>query len=53
MPIQIYDNSVVGKVWHLWEDSGARISTMAWGTTPNQPLLGLLEATAQPGLVLN
>lgn len=53
VPIQVYDQTVIGKVQHLWEDSGARISTLAWGTTPNQPLLGLLEATSQPGPVLN
>lgn len=53
MPITVYDGSVTGKLWHLREDGGARISTMAWGGTPNQPLLGLLEATAQPGPVLN
>lgn len=53
IPIQVFDKSATGKVWHLSEDSGARISTLVWGTTPNQPLLGLLEATAQPGPVLN
>lgn len=53
VPIQVYDQTVIGKVWHFWEDSGARISTLAWGTTPNQPLLGIMEATAQPGPVLN
>lgn len=53
VPIQVFDQTVIGKVWHLYEDGGERISTLAWGTTPNQPLLGLLEATAQPGPVLN
>lgn len=53
VPITIYDQTVIGKPWHLWEDSGARISTLVWGTTPNQPLLGLLEATSQPGPILN
>ena len=53
VPIQIFDGSTLGKAWHFWEDSGERVTTLAWGTTPNQPLLGILEATQQPGPVLN
>lgn len=53
IPISIYDNSATGPVWHTWEDSGTRISTLAWATTPDQRLLGILEAVAQPPPALN
>lgn len=53
IPLQVFDGSALGKVWHLWEDGGERVTTLAWGTTPNQPLVGILEATQQPGPVLN
>lgn len=61
VPIQIYDNSngsatqgsSNNQVLHTWDDNGARISTLVRTTTPDQRLLGLLEATMQPGPVLN
>jgi hypothetical protein len=53
VPIQVYDGSATGQVYHLWEDAGARISTIVNATTPDNRLLGLLEAVAQPGPILN
>lgn len=49
VPIQVFDQTVTGTVWHTWEDSGARISTLAYATTPDQRLLGILEGTAMSG----
>jgi hypothetical protein len=45
VPLQIFDQTVTGQAWHTWEDSGVRISTFAFATTPDQRLLGLAEAT--------
>lgn len=53
IPMTVYDGSATGSVIHLWEDSGARVTTVARSTTPNQNVIGVLEATAQPGLPLN
>jgi hypothetical protein len=59
VPIQVYDLSAgypgtsSGQPWHTWADSGARISTIAWATTPDRRPLGILDAVAQPGPVLN
>ncbi len=53
VPIAVYDGSATGPLWHLWEDSGERIVTVVRSTTPNQNVIGVLEATAQPGPVLN
>jgi hypothetical protein len=53
IPISIYDNSTTGPLWHLYDDGGERITTVVQATTPNQPVLGVLEATAQPGAVMN
>ena len=44
--ISMYDQTVVGNTpVHTWEDSGARVSTFLYATTPDQRLLGLCEAT--------
>lgn len=43
--IQAFDQSTIGTPVHTWEDSGARISTFVYATTPDQRLLGLCEAT--------
>lgn len=61
--LAIYDNSnnsstasgSVGnnQVLHTWGDSGARISTLVRTTSPDQRLIGVLDATMQPGPVLN
>lgn len=53
IPVAVYDQGAGGQPWHTWDDSGARISTLAWSTTPDQQLLGVAEAVAQPGPVLN
>ncbi len=53
VPMTVYDGSATGPVMHLWEDSGARVVTVVNSTTPNQNVIGVLEATAQPGPVLN
>jgi hypothetical protein len=53
IPITIYSNTVTGPVWHTWEDSGNRISTIVSATTPDQRIVGLLEATSQPAPILN
>jgi hypothetical protein len=52
IPISVYDMSVGGPPWHVVDDSGARISTLAWTTTPNATLMGIAEATRM-GLGLN
>ncbi|HEV2347388.1 MAG TPA: carbohydrate binding domain-containing protein [Actinocrinis sp.] len=53
IPIQVFDKSATGPLWHLWDDGGARITTSVQSTTPGQNILGVLEATMQPGPVLN
>lgn len=61
VPLQIYDNSngtstqgsANNQVVHTWEDSGGRIGTLVQAPTPDRRLLGLCEATVQPGPVLN
>lgn len=53
VPLQIYDNTAFGQPWHIWSDNGGRVGTMIWATTPDQRLIGLLDAIAQPGPVLN
>jgi hypothetical protein len=53
VPIAIYDNSASGRPWHTWDDGGASIGTLVYATTPDQRLIGILEATSQPGPVLN
>jgi hypothetical protein len=53
IPVAVYDQTPGGQVWHTWDDAGARISTLAWATTPDARLLGVAEAIAQPGPVLN
>ena len=46
--ISMYDQTVIGNTpVHTWEDSGARISTFIYATTPDQRLIGLCEATTQ------
>jgi hypothetical protein len=40
----VWDQSPGGQVLHTWEDSGARITSMVYGSADGQ-LLGLLEAT--------
>lgn len=61
VPVAVYDNSngtatpgqANNQVVHTWEDSGARITTLVRATTPDRRMLGICEATAQPGPVLN
>lgn len=53
IPVTIYDQTVSGQPLHLWSDSGARHSMMVNATTADNRVLGVLEATAQPGPVLN
>lgn len=58
VPIRVYDNSngtssatgTAGnnQVRHTWEDSGARIGTLMRATTPDQRLIGILEAASSP-----
>jgi hypothetical protein len=45
VPLQIFDQAITGSIWHTWEDSGARITTLAYATTPDQRLMGVAEAT--------
>lgn len=52
VPIQVFDQSVTGSLWHSWDDLGARVTTPVYATTPDQRLLGLCEATRM-GLALN
>lgn len=47
IPLRIYDDSVPASespVVHLWEDSGARVSTLVQTGTPDQALAALCEA---------
>lgn len=53
VPITIYDQTAGGVPLHLWADSGARHTMLINATTPDLSPLGVLEATAQPGPVLN
>lgn len=53
VPITIYDQTVSGQPLHFWSDSGARHTMLVNTTTADNTLLGVLEATAQPGPVLN
>lgn len=46
--LSVFDNTPPAQgamPWHTWEDSGARITTAVWATTPDRRLLGLCEAT--------
>ena len=52
VPIQVFDQTVIGPPLHTWADNGARITTLVNATTPDQRLLGLCEATRM-GLALN
>lgn len=52
VPLQVFDQTVVGQPLHTWVDSGARVSTLVTATTPDLRLLGLCEAT-RIGLGLN
>lgn len=45
LPFSVFDNTASGPPWHMWEDNGARVSTMVWATTPDQRILGICEAT--------
>lgn len=53
IPITIYDQTASGSPLHFWSDVGARHSMLVNTTTPDGSLLGILEATAQSGPVLN
>jgi len=61
VPLTIYDNSNGtgtpgarnNRVVHTWQDSGARVSTLITTNTPDRRLVGVLDATVQPGPVLN
>lgn len=46
--LAIYANTSGGPPWHTWEDSGSRISTLAYATTPDSRLLGIAESTLLP-----
>lgn len=53
VPIQVFDQSAPSSgvpplPLHLWEDQGARITTIVSATTPDQRPLGVCEATVQP-----
>lgn len=43
--INVFNLSTGGQVWHTWEDSGARITTFAYATTPDQRLLGIADSS--------
>jgi hypothetical protein len=43
VPLRVFDQTVVGTPWHAWEETGSRISTFIYATTPNQSLIGLCE----------
>lgn len=47
VPAFVYDATPGGNVRHLWEDSGARVTTLVYGSGTGL-LLGVLEATAFP-----
>lgn len=44
IPISVYDLSSGGQVLHTWEDSGSRVTTLIYATTPDARLLGIAEA---------
>lgn len=45
VPLQVFDQTVVGAPWHTWGDSGAHVTTLINTTTPDRRLLGACEAT--------
>jgi hypothetical protein len=54
VPVTVFDQTAGGRLpLHLWADSGAKHDMLIAATTPDGTLLGVLEATAQPGPVLN
>lgn len=53
IPVTVYNNTASGPVWHTWEDTGARTSTLIYDTTPDARLIGICESTYQPGAPLN
>lgn len=48
----VSDQSPGGQAWHLWEDSGGKVTTLLWAGTGTR-LLGALESTASPAGPLN
>lgn len=48
IPIQVFDTTQTGSLWHSYEDNGARLTTMVNATTPDQRLLGVCEAVVNP-----
>lgn len=53
IPVQVFNQTAGGPPLHFWADNGARHEMMINATTPEATPLGYLEATAQPGPVLN
>ena len=60
IPMTIYDNSDnVGGIngnnlpYHTYDDGGKRMSTIIYTGTPDHRVLGVVDATQQPGPVLN
>ena len=47
VPAAVFDQGAGGNVLHLWEDGGARITSLIYGSATGQ-LLGVCEATAFP-----
>lgn len=45
--VNVYDQAPAGPVLHLWQDSGARITSLTYGAASGQ-LTGVLEGTAFP-----
>ena len=50
--VDIYDQTPGGPPWHLWQDSGARITTLVNGSASGL-LLGVAETAALPRPALN
>lgn len=48
IPLSVYDQTPGGQPWHSWDDSGARISTLVYATTPDMRMLGGLESVLAP-----
>lgn len=53
IPVTFFSNAEQGQLIHTWDDNGARISTLVYASTPDQRLLGILDATTQPSSPLN
>lgn len=53
IPVTFYSDGQTGRPIHLWDDNGARTSTIVYAATPDQRVLGIMDSVTQPSPPLN